>query len=96
MAQLSLGKVVPDIEITEVIGGKSVKFTTATQEVETTIKDGIDGVSPISTLTSTGDTLTVTIVDAEGTKTVSAAKGTTIYYTDTEPENITEVGSIWI
>ena len=93
MAQLSLGQVVPNVQITEETDGKTIKFTTVTQEVETKIKDGV---SPIATLTSTGDTLTVTIVDEEGTKTKTCAKGTTIYYTDTEPGAGTEVGSVWI
>lgn len=96
MAQVNLGQVVPDIEIIEVADGKKIKFTTLTQEVETKIKDGVDGTSPISTLTVTGNTLTVKIVDKEGTKTATCAKGTTVYYTNTQPSNVTEVGSVWI
>ena len=46
MAQLNLGQVVPDIEITETSDGKNVKFTTLTQEVNTLIKDGKDAISP--------------------------------------------------
>ena len=46
MAQLNLGQVVPNIEITETSEGKNVKFTTLTQEVDTLIKDGKDAVSP--------------------------------------------------
>ena len=102
MAQLNLGQVVPDIQITEATDGKTIKFTTVAQEVETKIKngidgvDGVDGVSPIATLSVTGDTLTVTIKDKEGTKTKTCAKGTTVYYRDTQPTNVTEVGTIWI
>lgn len=51
---------------------------------------GEDGVSPIIE-----DTLTVTITDAEGTKTKTVAKGTTIYYSSNDI-NSTEVGTVWI
>ena len=98
MAQLSLGKVVPDIQITDETDGKTIKFTTATGSTQTKIKDGVDGVdgvSPIATLNVTGNTLTVSITDKEGTKTKSCAKGTTLYYRNTDP-GASEVGTVWI
>ena len=39
MAQINLGQVVPDIEITETSEGKNVKFTTLTQEVNNLLLD---------------------------------------------------------
>ena len=56
---------------------------------------GEDDVSPIIEMNSTADTLTVTITDAEGTKTKTVAKGTTIYYSSNDI-NSTEVGTVWI
>ena len=97
MAQLNLGQVVPNIEITETSEGKNVKFTTLTQEVDTLIKDGIDGedgVSPIVTMSSTASELLITVVDAEGTKTKTVEKGMTLFYQDTEPTPTDTV--VWI
>ena len=94
MAQLTLGKVVPDIEITEVDGGKSVKFTTPTQEIETTIKDGEDGFSPIATMSTTSALLTISIKDAEGTKTQTVEKGTAVYCQSEEP--LSDDVVVWI
>ena len=95
MAQVTLGKVVPDIQITDETDGKTIKFTTATGSTQTKIKDGVDGVSPIATLESTGDTLTVTIADKEGTKTKTCSKGTTLHYRNSDP-GASEVGTVWI
>lgn len=97
MAQLNLGQVVPGIEITETSDGKNIKFTTLAQEVETSIKDGVngvDGVSPIVTMSSTEAKLSITVVDAEGTKTKTVEKGMTVYYQDTEPTPTDTV--VWI
>ena len=85
MAQLNLGQVVPNIEITETSEGKNVKFTTLTQEVDTLIKDGKDAVSPVVTMSSTASELSITVVDAEGTKTKTVEKGMTLFYQETEP-----------
>ena len=97
MAQLNLGQVVPSIEITETSDGKNVKFTTLTQEVNTLIKDGVDGkdaVSPIVTMSSTASELSITVVDAEGTKTKTVEKGMTLFYQDAEPTPTDTV--VWI
>ena len=85
MAQINLGQVVPDIEITETSEGKNVKFTTLTQEVNTLIKDGKDAVSPVVTMSSTASELSITVVDVEGTKTKTVEKGMTLFYQETEP-----------
>ena len=85
MAQINLGQVVPDIEITETSDGKNVKFTTLTQEVNTLIKDGKDAISPVVTMSSTASELSITVVDAEGTKTKTVEKGMTLFYQETEP-----------
>lgn len=95
MAQITLGKVVPDIQINDETDGKTISFTTATGSTQTKITNGVDGVSPIATLESTGDTLTVTIVDKEGTKTKTCAKGTTLHYKNSDP-GASEVGTVWI
>ena len=94
MAQLNLGQVVPDIEITETSDGKNVKFTTLTQEVNTLIKDGKDAVSPVVTMSSTASELSITVVDVEGTKTKTVEKGMTLCYQDTEPTPTDTV--VWI
>ena len=94
MAQLNLGQVVPDIEITETSDGKNVKFTTLTQEVDTLIKDGKDAVSPVVTMSSTASELSITVVDAEGTKTKTVEKGMTLYYQEDEPTVTDTV--VWI
>ena len=94
MAQINLGQVVPDIEITETSEGKNVKFTTLTQEVDTLIKDGKDAVSPVITMSSTASELSITVVDAEGTKTKTVEKGMTLYYQSTEP-TVTDT-AVWI
>ena len=94
MAQLNLGQVVPDIEITETSDGKNVKFTTLTQEVNTLIKDGKDAVSPVVTMSSTASELSITVVDVEGTKTKTVEKGMTLYYQDTEP-TVTDT-TVWV
>ena len=85
MAQLNLGQVVPDIEITETSDGKNIKFTTLTQEVNTLLKDGKDAVSPVVTMSSTASELSITVVDVEGTKTETVEKGMTLFYQETEP-----------
>ena len=94
MAQLNLGQVVPNIEITETSDGKNVKFTTLTQEVNTLIKDGKDAVSPVVTMSSTASELSITVVDVEGTKTKTVEKGMTLFYQDTEPTPTVTV--VWI
>ena len=94
MAQLNLGQVVPNIEITETSEGKNVKFTTLTQEVNTLIKDGKDAVSPVVTMSSTASELSITVVDAEGTKTKTVEKGMTLFYQDLEPTPTDTV--VWI
>ena len=94
MAQLNLGQVVPNIEITETSEGKNVKFTTLTQEVNTLIKDGKDAVSPVVTMSSTASELSITVVDAEGTKTKTVEKGMTLYYQEDEPTVTDTV--VWI
>ena len=94
MAQLNLGQVVPSIEITEIANGKNIKFTTIAQEVETSIKDGVDGVSPIVTMSSTASELSITVVDVDGTKTKTVEKGMTLFYQDTEPTPTDTV--VWI
>ena len=94
MAQLNLGQVVPNIEITETSDGKNIKFTTLTQEVNTLIKDGKDAVSPIVTMSSTASELSITVVDVEGTKTETVEKGMTLFYQDTEPTPTDTV--VWI
>ena len=94
MAQLNLGQVVPDIEITETSDGKNIKFTTLTQEVNTLIKDGKDAVSPVITMSSTASELSITVVDVEGTKTETVEKGMTLFYQDLEP-TVTDT-TVWI
>ena len=94
MAQINLGQVVPDIEITETSEGKNVKFTTLTQEVNTLIKDGKDAVSPVVTMSSTASELSITVVDVEGTKTETVEKGMTLFYQDLEP-TVTDT-TVWI
>ena len=94
MAQLNLGQVVPNIEITETSDGKNIKFATLTQEVNTLIKDGKDAVSPIVTMSSTASELSITVFDAEGTKTKTVEKGMTLFYQETEPTPTDTV--IWI
>lgn len=94
MAQLNLGQVVPNIEITETSEGKNVKFTTLTQEVNTLIKDGKDAVSPVVTMSSTASELSITVVDVEGTKTKTVEKGMTLFYQDAEPTPTDTV--VWI
>ena len=94
MAQITLGQVVPDIEITETSDGKNVKFTTLTQEVNTLIKDGKDAISPVVTMSSTASELSITVVDVEGTKTKTVEKGMTLFYQDTEPTPTDTV--VWI
>ena len=94
MAQLNLGQVVPNIEITETSEGKNVKFTTLTQEVNTLIKDGKDAVSPVITMSSTASELSITVVDVEGTKTKTVEKGMTLFYQDLEP-TVTDT-TVWI
>ena len=94
MAQINLGQVVPDIEITETSEGKNVKFTTLTQEVNTLIKDGKDAVSPVITMSSTASELSITVVDVEGTKTETVEKGMTLFYQDLEPTVTDTV--VWI
>ena len=94
MAQINLGQVVPDIEITETSDGKNIKFTTLTQEVNTLIKDGKDAISPVVTMSSTASELSITVVDAEGTKTKTVEKGMTLFYQDTEPTATDTV--VWI
>ena len=94
MAQINLGQVVPDREITETSDGKNVKFTTLTQEVNTLIKDGKDAVSPVVTMSSTASELSITVVDAEGTKTKTVDKGMTLFYQETEPTATDTV--VWI
>ena len=94
MAQINLGQVVPDIEITETSDGKNVKFTTLTQEVNTLIKDGKDAVSPVVTMSSTASELSITVVDVEGTKTETVEKGMTLFYQDLEP-TVTDT-TVWI
>ena len=94
MAQINLGQVVPDIEITETSDGKNIKFTTLTQEVNTLINDGKDAISPVVTMSSTASELSITVVDAEGTKTKTVEKGMTLYYQDTEPTATDTV--VWI
>ena len=83
MAQLNLGQVVPNIEITETSDGKNIKFATLTQEVNTLIKDGKDAISPVVTMSSTASELSITVVDVEGTKTKTVEKGMTLFYQDT-------------
>lgn len=100
MAQLSLGQVVPKVEITEVSNGKNIKFTTVTQETDTTIIDGKDGVdgndgfSPVVTMSTTTSSLTISVQDVEGTKTQSVEKGTAVYYQSNEPTSDDAV--VWI
>ena len=94
MAQINLGQVVPNIEITETSEGKNVKFTTLTQEVNTLIKDGKDAVSPVVTMSSTASELSITVVDVEGTKTKTVEKGMTLFYQDAEPTPTDTV--VWI
>ena len=94
MAQINLGQVVPNIEITETSEGKNVKFTTLTQEVDTLIKDGKDAVSPVVTMSSTASELSITVVDVEGTKTKTVEKAMTLFYQDTEPTPTDTV--VWI
>ena len=94
MAQLNLGQVVPNIEITETSDGKNIKFTTLTQEVNTLIKDGKDAVSPVVTMSSTASELSITVVDVEGTKTKTVEKGMTLFYQDAEPTPTDTV--VWI
>ena len=94
MAQINLGQVVPNIEITETSEGKNVKFTTLTQEVNTLIKDGKDAVSPVVTMSSTASELSITVVDVEGTKTKTVEKGMTLFYQDAEPTPTNTV--VWI
>ena len=94
MAQINLGQVVPDIEITETSDGKNIKFTTLTQEVNTLIKDGKDAVSPVVTMSSTASELSITVVDVEGTKTETVEKGMTLFYQDLEP-TVTDT-TVWI
>ena len=94
MAQLNLGQVVPNIEITETSEGKNVKFTTLTQEVNTLIKDGKDAVSPVVTMSSTASELSITVVDVEGTKTETVEKGMTLFYQDAEP-TVTDT-TVWV
>ena len=94
MAQINLGQVVPDIEITETSDGKNIKFTTLTQEVNTLIKDGKDAISPVVTMSSTASELSITVVDVEGTKTKTVEKGMTLFYQDTEPMPTDTV--VWI
>ena len=94
MAQINLGQVVPDIEITETSDGKNIKFATLTQEVNTLIKDGKDAVSPVVTMSSTASELSITVVDVEGTKTKTVEKGMTLFYQDAEPTPTDTV--VWI
>ena len=94
MAQINLGQVVPDIEITETSDGKNVKFTTLTQEVNTLIKDGKDAISPVVTMSSTASELSITVVDVDGTKTETVENGMTLFYQDTEPTPTDTV--VWI
>ena len=94
MAQINLGQVVPNIEITETSDGKNIKFATLTQEVQTLIKDGKDAVSPVITMSSTASELSITVVDVEGTKTKTVEKGMTLFYQDTEPTPTDTV--VWI
>lgn len=94
MAQINLGKVIPSIEITDTGDGKNVKFTTETQSVDTTILNGADGFSPVVTMFTTTSAVTISIQDAEGTKTQSVEKGTAVYYQESEPTSDDAV--VWI
>ena len=85
MAQLDLGK---------------VKFTyddfTAEQLEGLRGEKGESGTSPIVTMYATGSTVTINVTDADGDKTITYEKGTTVHYTDIEPGSGTTVGSVWI
>ena len=81
-----------------VIGKVGLKFSDLTNSEKAEIKgeNGEAGVSPVVSLESTATELTISVVDAEGLKVKTCAKGTTIYYTDTVPIGVDEVGTVWI
>ena len=86
MAQLDLGKV-------------RFEYSDFTEDQLAALKGekgnpGKSGVSPIVTMSSTASELSITVVDAEGTKTKTVEKGMTLFYQDTEPTPTDTV--VWI
>ena len=86
MAQLDLGKV-------------RFEYSDFTDEQLAALKGekgepGKSGVSPVITMSSTASKLSITVVDAEGTKTQTVEKGMTLFYQSTEP-TVTDT-TVWI
>ena len=86
MAQLDLGKV-------------RFEYSDFTEDQLAALKGekgnpGESGVSPIVTMSSTASELSITVVDAEGTKTKTVEKGMTLFYQETEPTPTDTV--VWI